>query len=72
MPVLTLSDGSVLSFVARARSRLEPQRQDELLQMLDAPEARQVALVLLKREDAGVAADAREAARQLEIWADSF
>ncbi len=72
MPVLTLSDGSVLSFVARARSRLAPQRQDELLQMLDAPEARQVALVLLKREDAGVAADAREAARQLEIWADSF
>lgn len=71
MPVLTLSDGSVLSFVARARSRLHPARQEELLGLLESPEAKEVALILMNRASSP-GAEARQVAREFVDWADSF
>lgn len=73
MPVLTMSDGSVLALFARAHDRIERHRQDELLATLEAQEARQVALLLLKRKtDAPVAPATRRAAQQLREWAASL
>lgn len=68
MPVLTLSDGSILAFIARVGERLEPIQRERLIARLAGDDAKRVAMNLLDPV-VTLTEDQRRAADQLRSLA---